>query len=472
MDFSFLRAAEEAPDRLALISDGVPYRYAELAPRVRRTMTWLLTWGIRPELPDCRVALVGSLRLDTVIAIWALVELGVPVVLIHPKLTAPERQRLFDDCSPQVVLDENWHAPTDGAEAASRAPVPDDGRCLAILYTSGTSGRPKGAILSRRAFAAAASASAMNLGWRDDDRWMLCMPLAHVGGLSILLRCLRARRTVISATRSSFSADGIAMGVEENRATLISLVPTMLKRMLELDPPWEPPAFLRCILLGGAACPERTLREAARRNLPVLTTYGMTEACSQIASQRLGTPPSPEEGAGHPLPGVEVRIVEEHVQVRGPNLMSGYFPPGVHPSPFTEDGWLQTGDLGHLDDQGRLHLLARRKDLIISGGENVYPVEVEQTLETHPSLAQALVFGVADETWGQRVAAALVASGDPPADEALLAFIQERLAAHKRPKQVAFLPSLPVNHTGKIDRAAAIAAATPLLRSLKKTGRA
>ena len=465
MSFSFLRAAAEAPEQIALIEGGVPHRFAELAPRVRRAMRWLVDQGARP---DTRIAVVGALRVDTLIALWAGIELGVPLVLVHPRLTAIERQRLLDDARPVCVLDERWEAPRTGPELDAGGPADDDERCLAILYTSGTTGRSKGAMLSRRAFLAAVRASAANLGWREDDRWLLCMPLAHVGGLSIVLRCLEARRTVVLSSAGSFSADAIARQLDSDRVTLVSLVPTMLKRLFELDPPWRAPACLRGILLGGAAAPERLLREAARRELPVLTTYGTTEACSQLTAQRPGTPPSPEAGAGHPLPGVEVRIVADQVEVRGPNLMSGYFPPGAHQSPFTADGWLCTGDLGHLDAHGRLHLLARRGDLIISGGENVYPVEVEQALEAHPAIAQACVFGLPDETWGQRVVAALVLEGGPLTDEALLAFVEERLAPHKRPKAIARLAQLPLNATGKLDRAATAIAATPLLRPLAR----
>ena len=271
---------------------------------------------------------------------------------------------------------------------------------------------------------------------------------------------------MVLAPASSFQAEGICKQLAQDQVTLLSVVPTMLKKMLEV-PEWKAPEHLRAIVLGGAAAPAPLLWEAAKRKLPVLTTYGMTEACSQICSQRRGTKPSPAEGAGYPLRGVEIRIVEERVQVRGPNLMNGYFPPGAHPPAFNPDGWFDTGDLGHLDDEGRLHVLARRKDLIITGGENVYPVEVEQELETHPEIAQACVFGIPDETWGQLVVAAMVPKGTTPDDAALVTFFQERLAKHKRPRQVAFLDSFPTTHSGKLDRAATQRAAIPRLKTIR-----
>ena len=466
MDFSFLRAAEERPDEVALVVEGVAHRYGALAPAVRRTIAWLAERGIDGKDPGARVGVVGGLRLETVVAVWALAEIGAPIVLLHPRLTEAERTRLIEDSTPRLVIDCEWTVPADGPEPAIGPALPDDERCLAILYTSGTTGRSKGAILSRRAFAAAADASQENIGWEEGDRWLLCMPIAHVGGLSIVLRCLRARKTVVLAPAASFSAEGICRQLVDDRVTLLSVVPTMLKKMFDL-PEWRAPEHLRCILLGGAAASASILWEAGKRGLPVLTTYGMTEACSQITSQRRGTKPSPAQGAGVPLRGVEVRIVEDRIQVRGPNLMSGYFPPGAHPPAFTQDGWFDSGDLGLLDEEGHLHILARRKDLIITGGENVYPVEVEQTLETHPGIAQACVFGVPDDTWGQIVVAAIAPRGDTPPDSTLVSFFQERLAKHKRPRQVAFLDAFPTTHSGKVDRAATQRAASAKLRAIR-----
>jgi len=333
-------------------------------------------------------------------------------------------------------------------------PAPADP--LAILFTSGTTGRAKGAVLPAAAFAAAADASAQNLGWRDDDRWLLALTPAHVGGLSILVRCLRARRAVVVGPVTPET-------IARHRATLVSLVPTQAQRLL--DSGWTPPPHLRALLLGGGPAAPAFLGAADDRCWPVLTTYGLTETCAQVTTQRPGTRNRGERGAGPPLPGVRVRIsAAGTIQVGGPTLMRGYLRGAA---PFTDDGWLDTGDLGRLDDEGNLHVLARRTDLIVSGGENVYPAEVEAALLEIPGVAGACVFGVADELWGQVVCAALVCDGPGPDDAELRAHLDARLAGFKRPRHIARLDALSVGGSGKLDRAATAARALRLLRPVQ-----
>lgn len=531
MTLSVLRAAAEEPQRPALVvhrggaasaggaagsvgAAGVTLTFAALADATRAAMRWLLQRGVRPGVAGQRVALSAGLEVADLVLLYALFELGVPVVLLHPRLTAAERAALLAECAPTLVVDDRgddaerrWRfdeltangaatslpaagapLPADGAPPApsSLAPCsvrgepveppaedlevseggwsapPDDERPLVILYTSGSAGRPKGVILSRAAFVASAAASAANLGWRDDDRWLLCMPLAHVGGLSIVTRCLLARRTLVLRPAARFDPAALLAALVEDRVTLVSLVPTMLARLLEL--PGFPPAHMRAVLLGGAAAPPPLLRAAAARGVPVLTTYGLTEACSQVTTQRLGTPPDPAHGAGPALPGVTLRIVAGQVQVRSPALLTGYLHQAQ--SPLTADGFFPTGDLGALDEQGRLHLRGRASDLIITGGENVSPWEVEQALLRHPGVAAAAVFGVADPLWGELVAAALVARAAPVPDGELEALCRAELAAYRRPRRVAWLDALPLLANGKLDRPALVRLATPLLRPL------
>jgi O-succinylbenzoic acid--CoA ligase len=470
VSLSLLAAAAEQPERVALIAGGVAHTFADLAPRVRRIGGWLAAQGIdRRQAPT--VALVADNRVDTLLALYALWELGAPVAVVHPRLTARERELLLAAAAPALVLDESWReGEAAGCPAPPPAPPPpDDERCLAVVFTSGTTGRSKGALLGRAALVAAARASAANLGWQEEDRWLLCMPLAHVGGLSIVSRCLLARRTVVLAEPAAggrFDPSAVVEETERHRATLASLVPTMLRGIFAARPDWTPPPWLRGILLGGAAASPALLDEAAGRGVPALTTYGLTEACAQVTCQRYGTRPGAQHGAGAPLSGVELRIVEDEIQVRGPMLMSGYL--GLDAQPFVDGGWLATGDFGAIDDEGRLHLLARRSDLIVTGGENVYPVEIELLVEGLPGVAGACVFGVADETWGQRVALALVpSSGGPPVDDELAAFFRANLAPHKRPRAIAELESLPATQAGKLDRAEVARQATPRLRPLR-----
>ncbi len=460
-ELSVLAAAAEAPGRDALVRrDGV-LSYADLAARVDRVAGAIEAWALPPGAP---VALRASSRPATVTAMLALVELGVPFVPIHPGLTPAEIAVLVEDAAPARVLED---ADLDALEAASpprrlgrRAPPPPEAP-LAILYTSGTSGRPKGAVLPRSAFVASAAASAHNLGWRGDDRWLLCMPLCHAGGLSIVTRSLVARRAVVLEPR--FDAPAVLEAVEAQRATLLSVVPTMLKRLLAEDRRGAL-ARLRAILVGGAAAPLAIMEECAARGVRALATYGLTEACSQVTCQIPGDgPPRARAGAGKPLRGVEVSITDDDgepvsagvtgkVRVRGPTRMRGY----LGREPLAPGAWLDTGDLGALDAAGELHVHARRTDLVVTGGENVYPVEVEQAIEALGGVARALVFGVPDPVWGQRVAAAIELDPARPADPAaLLAALRGRLAPHKRPRLVCFPRALPVITADKLDRAGA-----------------
>jgi o-succinylbenzoate---CoA ligase len=432
---SIRSAAREAGDVVALRVGSQVYRFAELARLVEPRLAAVAAHGRAPY------PLVGSNTLDTLLTLYALLEARVPALLLHPKLTAAEQ-----------ALER---------EATTRAASALPPGAAAILYTSGTTGRARGAVLTRSAFLASARAGAANLGWQDDDCWLLAMPLARVGGLSIVTRCLAARRAL--ALAPVFDAAELPRTMAQQHITLVSLVPTMLALLLDEHPDWRPPPTLRALLLGGAATSPRLLARARERRLPIVITYGCTETCSQVAATPYARRfDAAACGAGRPLPGVELRIDEGRIFVRGPVRMAGY----LGEPPLAPDDWFDTGDLGEFDAEGFLHLHARRADLIVTGGENVYPAEVERVLEGCPGVQAAAVFGLADETWGQVVAAALVTGPEPPADETLLDYLAERLAPHKRPRRIGTVASLPLTPAGKPDRAA-LAALAPSLRRLR-----
>lgn len=445
---SALDAARDAPSRTALCWDTGSLTYAALGERVRRAMGYFASRAAAEGQGP--VAVVAAPRVETIVALWALWELGLVTQLVHPRLTPTERAELGGDAA--WGIDESWSdaelpEPEGEPAATGRHAAP---QTLAVVYTSGSSGRPKGVSLSRGAFEASARASEANLGWHEGDRWLLSTPLAHVGGLSVLTRCLLARRTVVLAPWAGSDVGAFTETVSRHRVTLLSLVPTILHRLFESDGGWRLPGHVRAALLGGAPASSALLREAAARGAPTLTTYGMSETCAQVATQRPGTPPGEGQGVGPPLPGVELRIEGGEILVRGPMMMSGYLRGG---EPWLEGGWFPTGDLGALDEQGRLHVLGRRSDTIITGGENVSPREVELVLEGLPGVAQACVFGVDDERWGQIVAAALVPSPLVPLDEdTLAASVASRLAPHKCPRRVAIVEGLPTDAAGKVRR--------------------
>jgi O-succinylbenzoic acid--CoA ligase len=433
---SITAAARDAADAVALHVGRERYTFAQLADLVRTRLA-----ALGPELkPGRPIPLVGRNTLEKLIALLTLLEARVPVLLLHPKLTDAER-------AAEIAATER---------AAGTLP----GDAAGILYTSGTTGRARGAVLTRSALIASAQASAANLGWEPDDCWLLAMPIARVGGLSIVTRCLAARRTV--ALAPAFDAQQLPDWLLRYRVTLLSMVPTMLAQLLDAHPQWRPPEHLRVVLIGGAEVSPRLLERAAERGVPVVITYGCTESCSQVVV----TPYARRHdaaacGAGRALPGVELRIDDGRILVRGPMRMAGYLgEPRLAPG-----DWFDTGDLGELDAEGFLHLRARRADLIVSGGENVYPAEVERVLEACPGVLAAAVFGVADETWGQVVAAALVPGPQPPADEVLIDHLAARLAPYKRPRRIGLVSSLPMTAAGKLDRTA-LAALLPALRPL------
>ncbi len=475
MSLSVLDAAREAPERVALVIGGDVITFGELAARVAVRSALLrpgtLVTGGRA------VALVGTSDRSTLETVYALMTLGVPMLLVHPRLTKGERDEVLATMQPSVVLTADGLPPGVDVEALGREPhsdadgVPvDDARCLAVLMTSGTTGRPKGVVLSRRAFVASARGSELNIALGDGDRWLLGLPIAHVGGLSILTRCLLARSAVVVprevARGQRLDVAALIRALDEDRVTLVSLVPTQLEWLLVHEPAWQPPAHLRAILLGGAAARPSLLARAADRGFPVLTTYGLTEACSQVTTQVAGTVNRGELGAGTPMAGVEVRIEGGVIQVRSPTLLDGYVPPSAEPV-LDADGWLTTNDLGRLDAAGNLHVLGRRSEVVITGGENVHPAEVEAVVDQCAGVAASCAFGVPDDTWGELLAVAIVAAPKgAPADAELAAFVRDRLSPHRRPRLVALVSELSTNATGKLDRAATRERAWPLLRKL------
>jgi O-succinylbenzoic acid--CoA ligase len=295
------------------------------------------------------------------------------------------------------------------------------------------------------------------------------LPLAHIGGLSVVTRCLIARRPVClsgAPLPGESSEERLARAILSGRPRLLSLVPTQLSALLQLQPRFELPACVRVILTGGAAAPPSLLGACAERGWPVLTSYGMTEACSQIATERPGGAASPQRGCGWPLPGVELRLTESGaIQVRGPNLLSGYLLGSE--APFDAEGWFTTGDLGRFDTTGQLHVLGRVDQMIISGGENVAPAEVEAALAACPGVLEACVFPIPDAHWGQLVAAGLRVGHEADGElllDGVRRELERRLAAFKRPRRYALTSSFVYGPTGKLDRRATADALLPALR--------
>ncbi len=332
-----------------------------------------------------------------------------------------------------------------------------------IVYTSGTTGHPKGAMLTFGNHLWSATASAFRLGTDPADRWLVCMPLYHVGGIAIVFRCCLYGTTMV--LQNGFDPPAISRALDTQQITLVSLVPTMLHRLLESHKESFTSSTLRCILLGGAAATPSLLERCRALNLPVATTYGLTEAASQVATASPVEANRKPGSVGKPLMFSAVEIVGKDGQelapgeigeivVRGPTVMQGYYNHPEATQKSLRDGQLHTGDMGYLDEEGDLWIVQRRADLIVSGGENVYPTEVEQVLSRHPAVVEACAVGVEDAEWGQRVAVAVVINGGEAGmtEQRLVAFCRERLAGYKQPRLVRFVDALPRTASGKVRR--------------------
>jgi len=422
---SILDAAREAPDRCAILTASRSLDFAACAAAIAAAPP-----GDGPAI------LVATPVLDTVRAVHAALAAHRPIALLHHRLTGAEAARQRALVAPTAAV--------SGLASAEHTPLPPD--TAVVLFTSGSTGAARGVALSRRALIAAADASARHLGWRDDDCWLLALSVAHAGGLSIVVRCLAARRP-IALCEGDFEPAAVAALLE--RCTLASLVPTQLAALLD-DPAWRPPPRLRAVLLGGAAAAPALLERAAARGVPFLTTYGMTESLGQLATappDRAGDPHAPLV----PLPGVAFEAgtaaAPGPVAVRAPMLATAYLDGAPIAPVFT------TADLGYLDG-GALHIAGRSDDVIITGGENVHPSAVEAVLAATPGVRAACVFGLRDERWGQLIAAALVV--DPAFDPAAAAAAwRATLPGHARPRRLAICPALPQLPSGKVDRRAA-----------------
>ena len=478
MTLNVFELGRERPDTLAAISDQATLTYGELAARCERVRRSFSSRGFLE--PGRTLALVARRSLKSLESLLVCMAEGVPVVCFGERVPASERAELAARAGALFVVTPDAEAhehvraePSGHGVEQTRADVPslddlDPRRPLAIVPTSGTTGRSKLVVLSRAAFTASARASAANLPLSERDRWLLCLPLSHVGGLSIVTRSLLAGSAIalFEPAPGGLLADlgGLARALERSQATLVSLVPTLLDALLERDD-FRPPESLRAVLLGGAGASPELIARAAARGLRVLTTYGLTEACSQVTTTPFGTIPPTRGGivsAGRALSGVELRIGgDERIQVRGPTLATSLLD---EPLPLTADGWLVTDDLGRLDEQGELYVQGRASDRIVTGGENVDPLPVEACLARDPSVAAACVFGVPDTRFGELVACALVLGPGFDAERVQSRLARE-LAPAARPRRVAVLAELPLTASGKLHRARTRALATPALTS-------
>ena len=334
----------------------------------------------------------------------------------------------------------------------------------AIIATSGSSGAPKYVCLTNRNFYFGALASAMHLGHRADDGWLLNLPLCHVGGLSIVHRAAVSGFAIV--VQDGFDAEHTMRAIDEHHVTHMSLVTTTLQRLIEFAGQNRFPTHVRAVLIGGGRCPAELLHRARAMGLPVLPTYGLTEASSQVATLSPDSSLPDDGSAGRALPLVDIAIRDDAgrvrpngesgtIWIRGPMVAREYWTAEGVVAAVDADGWFATNDLGCIDATGLLHVLGRADDVIISGGENVSLREIEDALAACDGVGRAAVIGADDAKWGQTPVAFVCAGSAQTLDIGQLrSALRDKLARHKLPRRIVVLERMPETSIGKVDRCA------------------
>jgi len=478
-------ARVHAPDRTAVVAADRSITFRELDSRANRLVTLFRSFSL--QVGDV-VALLAKNELEYFEIHIAAIRMGLVLMPLNFRLAVPELNYIIRDSKPKLLIygeafsnvaeplevarKQSLGAAYDALMASASHPDVTDWRVsaeapFAILYTSGTTGRPKGAILSNRSLFSRIGSNLFEYGLRTEDRFLMCLQLFHIGSINCFSHLYIGSTVVLIKDFDAASVLGI---LPRHRITVALWVPTMINFIVNL-PDVETADFanLRLVVYGGSPIPPVTLSRAVKlMRCGFLQTYGMTET-NAITMLRPGdhdpvNKPHRLASAGTVALGMEARVVDDRerdvgpavkgeILCRGPSLMDGY----VNRPDATEEvmrgGWMHTGDMGYFDVEGYLYVTDRKKDMIVSGGENVYPREVEDVLFEHPAILEAAVIGVPDDKWGERVHAVLVLKEGAKADrEGVIRFARSRLAGYKLPKTVGFVSELPKNAAGKVDK--------------------
>ncbi|MFJ5625561.1 o-succinylbenzoate--CoA ligase [Peribacillus loiseleuriae] len=474
------KRAKLSPHRPALEFEGEILTFQELDLQAEEMAAKLATQNLKRG--DSCAVLIRNHK-DSVIIIHALFYLGVKIVMLNTRLTAAELIWQLCDSEAKLLLSEQTFfekineiqssmqelpiiekealASINGVEGVPILAEFDLSDTATIMYTSGTTGNPKGVIQTFGNHWWSAIGSVLNLGLTEQDSWYCAVPIFHISGLSIFMRNVIYGMKVVLVEK--FNEAEANQMIIENGVTIISVVTAMLNRMLTNLGGNRYPDSFRCMLLGGGPAPKHMLLECKEKGIPVYQTYGMTETSSQIVTL------SPEDSlqkigsAGKALFPSQLRIEKDGMEaepnqpgeivVKGPNVTEGYLNRKEATGEAIKNGWLYTGDIGYVDEEGFLFVMDRRSDLIISGGENVYPAEIEAAVGSHPSVFEVGVTGLSDEAWGQVAVAFVVGKPDSELTEAMIIeHCLTRLASYKVPKRIVFCEELPRNASNKLLR--------------------
>ena len=421
----------------------------------------------------------------SVAACW---ELGVPFIPLDPKLTQQEIESQLEVLNPSIVfcdsrnikrvdrlvtfqidetfLDMGLNFEKSNSEYTTTKNI-QESEIFGYFFTSGTTASPKIVPLKRRQMYAAAKSSAKNLRPEPNHLWLLCLPLNHIGGISIILRTLIYRTGIYRS--DSFNEYAIKNLLSDNpKIQAVSLVPTMLERLLK-QPDFNIHKSFKAILLGGGPSTEHSLQKCIDKGIPIISSYGMTETCAQVVAHPILTSPQKQtllSSVGKPLENNHVQITDEQgnkltenksglIWLKGSQVFDGYFNYKNNDSLFDKDGWFNTGDFGHLNSAGYLFIDNRRTDLIVSGGENINPFEVEEAIKTIKEIHEIAVIGLDDEQWGQKVVAVMTLNNTKTFTlDDIKSRLKGKIADFKLPKDVIIVDELPKTTTGKIRKQA------------------
>ncbi|MEK4028382.1 MULTISPECIES: o-succinylbenzoate--CoA ligase [Bacillaceae] len=454
------------PDRPALFFEESTWTFAQL---YEKSLCWAAELEREGLKAGVRVGLLIQNTPDAVCVIHALQQFGAEAVLLNHRLTAAELMWQLEDAEiAAIIYDSIYEKKVENLKGTfvrkrlsdtfvahpftSKEEFSLEETC-SIMYTSGTTGKPKGVRQTYGNHWWSATGSAFNLGLHENDCWLCAVPIFHISGYSILMRSVLYGMPVRLYTH--FDEKVINEALKRGEGTIISVVSAMLTRLVEtLEGSYH--QNFRCMLLGGGPAPKPLLEACAEKRIPVFQTYGMTETSSQIVTLPPEYSLTKLGSAGKPLFPCQLKIdappcAEGEILVKGPNVTKGYLNREEANQAAFMNGWFHTGDIGYIDEDGFLFVLDRRSDLIISGGENVYPAEIESVLLHHPAIREVGVTGVADKRWGE-VPAAFIVERESVTEEELRQFCEARLAKYKCPAYFIKVNTLPRNASRKLLR--------------------
>lgn len=485
MDFNWLtKRAQLTPEKTAIADTSLnrEWTFKELDARASASARWLSFRGIRQ---GDRVALISPNHIAYFDLLFACARLKAIFVPINWRLSTEEMNYILKDCKPKLI---GYHPKLENKLAGlktepdalfntgdeeylffpSFSQVPqkvfaEENEPLAIIYTGGTTGRPKGVVLSHRSIFWNGINTIVSWNLTDKDITLTCLPLFHTGGLNALsIPVLMAGGKV--AIGSEFDPRETIRLINELQCTIVLLVPTMYRMMISTEE-FQQSSFpsMNVFLSGGAPCPLDIYDVFQAKGLKFKEGYGLTEAGPNnffIAPEEAA---AKKGSVGKPMIFNEIRLLKEdgteaginqpgELLIRGKHTFEYYWNQKKATDEVLKGGWLHTGDLARKDEEGYFYIVGRKKDMIISGGENVHPLEIEHRLASHPDIGEAAVVGVPDDHWGEKVVAFIVASGKKPEETELKSFCSRKLASYKIPKQFFFIDELPKTDVGKIDK--------------------